>query len=58
MTFDTVAVREWAGVPMPADDSRAAALWAELRENVIAACDRIDEIEGAGEFSVKVRDAA
>lgn len=44
--FDIAAVRQWQDFPLPADRDKWPALLNQIRADVIACCDRIDELEG------------
>lgn len=41
--FDVDAVRQWAELPHPAAGEEADRLWRQLRADVLAACDAIEE---------------
>ena len=42
--FDVAALRQWAAEPVPADDEGRRGLWGQLRSDVLAAADYIDEL--------------
>jgi hypothetical protein len=43
--FDLEAVRQWADYPLPVERDRWPALLNQIRSDVVACCDYIDELE-------------
>lgn len=43
--LDLEAIRQWADHPLPTDRSKWPALMNQIRSDVIACCDHIDELE-------------
>lgn len=45
MTFDLEAVRQWEDYPLPADREKWPALLNQIRSDVVALCDYVEELE-------------